>query len=273
MSTPSGALSEPTVAAYLERLGVPRPEAPTADALRDLHLAHLDRIPFENLNVALGVRVELGLDVLAAKILDRRRGGFCYELNGLFAHLLAALGFQVTLLAARVWTGTQWGPPLDHVALRVRDADGTDWLADVGFGEHSRYPLRADERGEQDDPNGRFRLVSVEGGDVDVLRNDEPQYRLEPHPRDLPEFTAMSWYQTHSPASHFTRSTVCSRQTARGRVSISGHKLIVTEDGVRTETALPDAAALAGAYAQHFGVPFTDDEIARIDRFVPSPVD
>jgi len=273
MSTPSGALSEPTVAAYLERLGVPRPEAPTADALRDLHLAHLDRIPFENLNVALGVRVELGLDVLAAKILDRRRGGFCYELNGLFAHLLAALGFQVTLLAARVWTGTQWGPPLDHVALRVRDADGTDWLADVGFGEHSRFPLRADERGEQDDPNGRFRVVPDEGGDVDVLRDDAPQYRLEPHPRDLPEFTAMSWYQTHSPASHFTRSTVCSRQTARGRVSISGHKLIVTEDGVRTETALPDAAALGGAYAQHFGVPFTDDEIARIDRFVPSPVD
>lgn len=270
MSIPSGALPETTVAVYLERLGVPRPAAPTAGALRELHRAHLDRIPFENLNVALGVPVELGLDALAAKILDRRRGGFCYELNGLFAHLLAALGFPVTLLAARVWTGTQWGPPLDHAALRVSDADGVDWLADVGFGEHSRYPLRADERGDQDDPNGRFRVVVVEGGDLDVLRDDAPQYRLENHPRTLAEFAAMSWYQTHSPASHFTRSTVCSRQTERGRVSISGHQLIVTEDGVRTESALPDAAALTEAYARHFELPLTDDEASRIERFVPS---
>jgi len=270
MSIPTGALPDTVVAAYLERLGVSRPPAPTAGALRTLHHAHLERIPFENLNVALAVPVELGLDVLAAKIIDRRRGGFCYELNGFFGYLLAALGFRVTLLAARVWTGTQWGPPLDHAALLVGDAEGTEWLADVGFGEHSRFPLRADERGEQDDPNGRFRLVPVEGGDLDVLRNDAPQYRLEPHPRELPEFTAMSWYQTHSPASHFTRSTVCSRQTERGRVSISGGKLIVTEDGARTETVLPDTAALADAYEKHFGLPLSTDEVARIRGFVPS---
>lgn len=272
MPDTSPALPPTAVAAYLARLEQPRPSAPTATALAALHVAHLERIPFENLNVALGVPVELGVDALAAKILGRGRGGFCYELNGLFGHLLTALGYRVTMLAARVWTGERWGPPLDHVALRVGCADGTEWLADVGFGEHSRLPLRADERAEQPDPNGRFRLVAAEGGDVDVLRDGRPQYRLEPHPRAVADCTAMSWYQTHSPASHFTRSTVCSRQTPGGRVSISGRKLIVTEDGVRTETELPDIADLADAYAHHFALHWTDDELARIAHFVPADV-
>lgn len=266
------ALPDTVVAAYLDRLGVPRPAAPTADALRALHLAHLERIPFENLNVALEVPVELGLDTLAEKIVDHGRGGFCYELNGLFAHLLTALGYRVTLLAAQVWTGQHWGPPLDHVALRVATEDGREWLADVGFGEHSRFPLRLEECGEQPDPNGRFRLVTTDLGDLDVMRDDVPQYRMETHPRALADFTAMSWYQTHSPASHFTRSTICSRQTPQGRLSISGRKLIVTEDGVRTETPLPDVAALADAYERYFAFRLTADEVARIGRFVPAAV-
>jgi len=263
-------------AAYLARLGLARPAAATADALRTLHVAHLEHVPFENLSVALGEPIDLDPAALAAKIVDRRRGGFCYELNGLFAQLLTALGYDVTLLAARVWTGTAWGPPLDHLALRVRCDDGTAWLADVGFGEHSRFPLRADERGEQDDPNGRFRVAPVDGadghanGDVDVLRDGIAQYRMEAHPRALPDFTAMSWYQTHSPVPHFSRSTICSRQTPEGRVSISGGTLIRTEHGIRTETALPDDAALAEAYADHFDVVLTAAEVDRISRFAPA---
>jgi N-hydroxyarylamine O-acetyltransferase len=275
MSEVTVALPDGVVATYLDRLGLPRSAAALPEALRTLHLAHLEQIPFENLSVPLGEPVDLDLEVLAAKVLGRGRGGFCYELNGLFAHLLTALGYRVTLLAARVWTGQLWGPPLDHLTLRVICADGTHWLADVGFGEHSRFPLRADERGGQHDPNGRFRLVTPEGGDrdIDVLRDDVPQYRIEPHPRMLADFTAMSWYQTHSPDSHFTRSTICSRQTADGRVSISGSKLIQTEHGVRTETPLPDAATLAHAYARHFGVRWAADEVERISRFDPARLD
>ena len=250
------ALPDSFVATYLDRLGLPRPAAPMPEALRTLHVAHLEQIPFENLSVALGEPVDL-------------------DLEALFAHLLTALGYRVTLLAARVWTGELWGPPLDHLTLRVICSDGTHWLADVGFGEHSRFPLRADERGGQHDPNGRFRLVTPEGGDgdLDVLRNDVPQYRIEPHPRALADFTAMSWYQTHSPDSHFTRSTICSRQTADGRVSISGRKLIRTEHGVRTETELPDAATLADAYARHFAVQLAPDEVERISRFHRAQLD
>ena len=275
MAEVTAALPDSAVATYLDRLGLPRPAAATPEALRALHVAHLEQIPFENLSVALGEPVDLDLDALAAKILGRGRGGFCYELNGLFAHLLTALGYRVTLLAARAWTGERWGPPLDHLTLRVICADGTHWLADVGFGEHSRLPLRAHERGEQHDPNGRFRLDTPDGGDrdTDVLRDDEPQYRIEPHPRALADFTAMSWYQTHSPHSHFTRSTICSRQTAHGRVSISGSKLIQTEHGLRTETELPDTATLADAYTRHFTVRWAADELERISRFHPAPLD
>jgi hypothetical protein len=105
MSELTVALPDGVVATYLDRLGLPRSAAALPEALRTLHLAHLEQIPFENLSVALGEPVDLDLEVLAAKVLGRGRGGFCYELNGLFAHLLTALGYRVTLLAARVWTG------------------------------------------------------------------------------------------------------------------------------------------------------------------------
>ncbi|CAM5683905.1 hypothetical protein SALBM135S_05670 [Streptomyces alboniger] len=88
--------------AYLRRIGVERPSSPSARALRELHKARLRSVPFENLSIHLGEEILLSEEALVAKVVDARRGGFCYELNGAFAALLAALGFDVTLLQARV---------------------------------------------------------------------------------------------------------------------------------------------------------------------------
>jgi len=106
----------------------------------------------------------------------RRRGGFCYELNGAFALLLGALGFDVRLLAARVFNDDRIGPPFDHLALLVRAIDGDGpWLADVGFGDHSEFPLRFGERGKQDDPAGSFLLAdAVPGAVAGAERRGEP---------------------------------------------------------------------------------------------------
>ncbi len=123
---------------YLERLGIEAPPRPTLDGLRKLHRAHVHQIPFENLSIHLGEEIVLGPDELLAKIVDRHRGGFCYELNGAFASLLRALGYNVTLLAARVFNGEQLGPPFDHMTLRV-DLD-EPWLADAGFGGQLPIP-------------------------------------------------------------------------------------------------------------------------------------
>ncbi|MGA4846920.1 arylamine N-acetyltransferase family protein [Streptomyces sp. G5(2025)] len=241
--------------AYLRRIGSARPAAPTDQALHELHLAHLRAIPFENLSVHLGEEIELTAEALVAKVVDARRGGFCYELNGAFATLLTALGFNVTLTQARVYDGTgRLGIPYDHLALRVGTRDGGDWLADVGFGAHSHLPLAFGERGEQADPGGTFRLVETAEGDLEVLKDGKREYLLDPRPRALPDFRIGAWYHRTSPDSHFTRSLVCSIVTDDGRLTLSGRTLTATVAGERHVTELTTEAEVLAAYERHFGM-------------------
>jgi len=248
-------MDEQALAGYLRRIGVTRPPAADEAALRELHQAHLLAVPFENLSIHLAEPISLAPADLLDKIVVRGRGGFCYELNGAFALLLEALGAQVTRVAARVYGAGGLGPPFDHLALIVRPADGSGpWLADVGFGSHSDYPLLAEARDDQDDPAGRFRLADAGGGDIDVLRDGTPQYRIETRERSLADCVPTCWWQQTSPLSHFTRSTICSRLTPGGRVSISGRMLIQTQDGTRTERRLDTDDYLLAAYRDHFGI-------------------
>jgi N-hydroxyarylamine O-acetyltransferase len=244
------------VDAYLARIGAGRPERAGADALRDLQLRHLLSVPFENLSVHLGEPLVLADGPLLEKIVGARRGGFCYELNGAFAALLRGLGFGVTLLQARVFgDGGRLGIPYDHLALRVETEDGTGpWLADVGFGDHSHRPLLLDERGDQPDPAGTFRLVEAGDGDLDLLRDGKRQFRLDTRPRELADFEAGAWYHRTSPASHFTKSLVCSLFTEDGRITLSGRKLVTTMGGERQERPLETDEEVLAAYRKHFGL-------------------
>ncbi|WP_328912696.1 MULTISPECIES: arylamine N-acetyltransferase family protein [unclassified Streptomyces] len=241
--------------AYLKHIGAERPPTADADALRTLHLLHQRAVPFENLSIHLGQDIVLDEDALVAKIVDAGRGGFCYELNGAFTGLLRSLGYEVTMLSARVFTETgEIGPPYDHMALRVDAADGSGpWLVDVGFGRHSDYPLRYDDRAEQQDPGGVFRIVETPDGDLDVLRDGAPQYRLEQRPCELRDFEATCWFQRTYPTSHFRLSLVCSRLTEDGRVTLSGRTLVTTEGERREERELNEAEVLP-AYREHFGI-------------------
>jgi len=244
-----------TLLAYLDRIGVTGPTASDAAGLRALHLAHQLTVPFENLSIHLAEPISLDEGDLVDKIVRRRRGGFCYELNGAFALLLEALGARVSRVAAGVYGEAGLSPPFDHLALVVHPADGSGpWLADVGFGSHSDYPLLLDVRDEQDDPAGRFRLADAGAGDIDVLKDGQPQYRLERRERTLADCVPTCWWQQTSPRSHFTRSTICSLRTPGGRVSISGRTLIQTQDGNRTEQQLGSDGELLTAYRDHFGV-------------------
>ncbi|WSB91121.1 arylamine N-acetyltransferase [Streptomyces cellulosae] len=260
-----------TTDAYLRRLGMERPARPTPDALRELHLRHLRTVPFENLSVHLGEEIVLDEKRLLDKVVKAGRGGFCYELNGAFGALLTALGYDVTLLAARVYgDGGRLGIPYDHLALRVRTEDGGDWLADVGFGAHFHLPLAFGEREEQRDPAGVFRIAEAEpdaagvrGGhdaagaaDLDVLRDGRPVYRLETRPRALADFTAGAWWHRTSPHSHFTRSLVCSRVTDDGgRITLGGRRLTLTApDGTRQERDAGSDAEVLSIYRGEFGI-------------------
>lgn len=238
---------------YLQRIAYSGPTAPTLETLREIHLAHLRTVPFENLSVRRGEPIALEEEKLFEKIVVRRRGGFCYELNGLFAALLEALGFRVARLAGRVGVP---GIPFDHMALRVDLEE--PWLADVGFGDSFLLPLRLQSREPQQGGCGRlYRLDAIDGGLL-LLRQDEQgwqrqfQFTLEAWP--LPAFAPGCLYHQTSPHSSFTQKTVVSRATGRGRITLSEGRLIETAGGTRTQTVLPDDAAIARALAEIFGI-------------------
>ncbi|MFI9817925.1 arylamine N-acetyltransferase family protein [Saccharothrix variisporea] len=243
-------MDDQTLDAYLDRIGATR-----SSTLAELHERHLRAVPFENLSIHLGEAIELTEGALVDKVVRRRRGGFCYELNGAFAALLTALGYEVEMLSAKVFTDGVFGPPFGHMALRVGDL-----LVDVGFGRFTLKPLDLTSRADQRDPVGVFRLVDAPEGDVDVLFDGVVQYRLESRARELAEFRATCWYQQTWPGSHFRRGATCSLPTGDGRVTVAGDKLIITSGGERREEVLDDAG-IVEAHREYFGI-----ELDRVPR-------
>jgi N-hydroxyarylamine O-acetyltransferase len=246
------------IQAYLDRIGYRGPLAPTAETLRALQVAHLQTVPFENLSIHAGQPIVLDIESLFEKVVARRRGGFCYELNGLFAALLRALGFEVDLLSAEVGRADgSFSPDFDHMALAVALAER--WLVDVGFGDSFREPLRLAERGEQAQGDRSYRIVE-EGPAVVLLQRQgaegawEAQYRSTLQPRELPEYAEMCRYHQTSPQSHFTQKRVCSLATPDGRMTLSELRLIVTRGGVREERLLASEEERAAALRELFGV-------------------
>ncbi len=250
-------------AAYLARIGVAPPISPDAQSLSTLQLAHLMAVPFENLDIHLGRKIVLDKASFFQKIVHQRRGGFCYELNGLFAVLLLDLGFRVTLLSARVPRAQgDFGPDYDHLTLLVEfPGNQPRRLVDVGFGDSFLEPLLFDEPGVQPaapyDNASAYRLHRV-GNDVTLLRREEggtwkPQYAFSETPRRLEEFTAMCHFQQTSPDSHFTQRRVCSRATPTGRITLADLRLIITEKGSRTERMLSEDE-YRPTLLDHFGI-------------------
>lgn len=245
------------VAAYLERIGYSGDLAPTSETLRNLHRAHMYAVPFENLDISLARAIVTEEKSILRKIVEQRRGGFCYELNGAFAALLRALGFHVTLLSARVARANGGeGPEFDHLTLRV-DLE-TPWLADVGFGDSFVYPLRLEEATDQTDPAGRFRLFEdgkrwhVQKEEADG--NWKAQYWFSLQPRVLEEFAGMCHFHQTSPESSFTQSRICSRGTPEGRITLSEMKLIMTRGGESEERTLSSETERIHALQEHFGI-------------------
>ena len=246
---------------YLRRLLLAEtPLLPTHDVLRALQRAHLEQVPFENASVLRGEPIRLDRSLLVQKIVERGRGGFCFELNGAFAWLLGALGFDVALLPGRFWSGEGLGPPNEHLALRVT-LDGEPWLVDVGAGYSFLEPLRLVVGPEQDDPAGRFRLspAADEPGAIDVewLHRDgawRPHYRFEDRPVGLDAFEEVCEHLRTSPDSPFTRGWICARALAGGGwATLDGPHLVVTQPGRRSDEML-DGPALDAALERWFGV-------------------
>jgi N-hydroxyarylamine O-acetyltransferase len=232
---PEAELLPGQLAAYLRRLGLERAERPSLPFLTRLQRRHLLRVPFENLDIFWGKPIPLDVQRAWSKVMELRRGGFCYELNGLFASALSALGFHVSLLSARVWRKAErnWGPEFDHLTLAVT-LDQT-YLVEVGFGDAFRAPMPL-STGVQSDVSGTYRLVEGEWPDELVLehavRNHwRSLYRVSREPRALQSFAGMnSWHQTAS-ASPFTGHAVFTLARPWGRLTLTDRNAIETRNG------------------------------------------
>jgi N-hydroxyarylamine O-acetyltransferase len=195
-------------------------------------------------------------DALFAKIVERRRGGFCYEANGLFAALLRELGFAVTMLSAEVARGDgQFSPAFDHMALVVKLEER--WLADVGFGDSFLEPLLLDTTSEQIQGDESFRIVDEDPYRVLLRRARdewEQKYRFTLEPHEFVDYAEMCRFHQTSPQSHFTQNRICSRATPEGRITLSGMRLIVTSKNGRDERVLDDAQEYDNVLRDQFGI-------------------
>ena len=200
--------SDLDLGAYLRRIGLA--VAPAADlaGLKSLHFAHATHIPFENLDIQLGLPIRLDLSSLQAKLVDRRRGGYCFEQNTLFHAVLQHLGFEVATCEARVRLGAPERLPRTHMALRVR-LDAEYWLADVGFGgEGLLEPLPLDGA-----PHAQFLNTYrvVPEGPRQLLQSFhhgawEDLYALEPEPVFPIDFEVGNHYTSTHPESRFLKT-------------------------------------------------------------------
>lgn len=243
--------------AYLARIGLTGPADPTSETLRRLHLAHLRTVPFENLDISLGREIVCDEQRFLHKVVDLRRGGFCYELNGAFAALLRTLGYVVTLLSARV-SRREGGasPEFDHLALQVDLEE--PWLVDVGFGDSFLEPLRLNTGAVQEQLERSFRISPTEGCMV-VEREESPglwrpQYQFTQESRQLSDFVPRCHYHQTSPESHFTQQRICTLATPDGRITLSDLRFIRTRNGIREERMLTSEQEWQALLQSDFGV-------------------
>lgn len=220
---------------YFARIGYEGTRQPSLATLTELQAAHLIEVPFENLHVFYRVGVRVDVHWSYHKIVEQRRGGWCFELNGCFAELLRRLGYRVDLLSCRTFEPASGGlsPDFDHLALLVH-LDETSFLVDVGWGDNPLAPLPI-ESGEYDS-RPRPTRIEADGSFVSLLEYVEGddgsstwelQYQASRRPRQLDQFDTRSRYLQHQPGLAWTDKPLVTRATSAlgGRVTLHRDRL------------------------------------------------
>ena len=214
---------------YLARIGLVSPPPLSLAGLTELQRAHMSSVPFENLDVFDGVAVQTDEAWSIDKVVNRRRGGWCFELNGAFAALLGALGFDVRRLGAAVLLD---GPTVivDHLMLEVT-IDSVAYLVDVGFGDSFATPLELARTGPQDGHVATFEFIDSPQG-LTLTRHDdegvpEPQYRFKRTVRTLDEFAEASNRLQADRSLHWSQKPFATRLIDGGpeRITLLGDRL------------------------------------------------
>ncbi len=242
---------------YLQRIGIEEVKAPSLEFLAELQNAHLLAIPFEDLDIPDRDKIILDLDRIYKKIIPSKRGGFCYELNGLFHWLLTNLGFKVDMLSGRVFNHERkdLGPEFDHLTLLVHL--DKDFLVDVGFGDSFRTPIEFPE-GSTRDVSGHYKIFTVSESEYDLMRKEnyewKLQYKFSSVTRAFSEFEDMCRYQQEYTGSIFRNRMVCTVATQTGRITLSDKSLTVTDNGTKTKTELKNEEEFLSQLKKYFRI-------------------
>jgi N-hydroxyarylamine O-acetyltransferase len=246
------------VTSYLMRIGQENLTALDFETLSTLQRNHLLHVPFENLDVIRNVEIPLDVQTYYEKIVENKRGGFCYELNGLFHWLLKSLGFQTNLISASVRSSDgSWSMEGSHAALIV-ELD-QPYFVDVGFGDSARKPIPL-TREPQTDVSGTYRIVPHNQNKYDLqrLREDEnwvTKLRFSTTPRELTDFSEPCHFNQNSPDSHFTQRELATIATEEGRITFSDDHLTITHQGEKEEIPVPENEK-GPILNKHFGIQF-----------------
>ncbi|MCM3711382.1 arylamine N-acetyltransferase family protein [Sporosarcina luteola] len=229
---------------YLERFNASHDNIPSLQQLSELQRLHMTKIPFENLDVIRSVPIYLNLNTIYDKIVLRNRGGYCYELNGLFHWLLRQLGYDASLVSATVYRPNgQWAKPETHAAIIVQLDE--PYLVDVGFGDSTILPIPLNGS-PQTDVSGTYAVQQSSKDVFDLIRtrngDSRPLYRFTTIEKQLSDFHEGCVFNQVSPESTFTHVDIVTKATPTGRTTLRDFELTVSDNGVISSKTITEDA-------------------------------
>lgn len=257
-------MAEIDLDSYFARVGYSGPRTATLETLRTLHVLHPAAITFENIDPLMKRPVQLDLSALTTKLIEEKRGGYCYEQNTLFAAALRSLGFSVTTVAARAQYGAPSGVvrARTHMVLRIDLPEGPH-ICDVGYGRLTlTAPLRFTLDVEQTTPHGPYRLVQI--GDEFQLQaklNDRwlPVFQLSVQEQLSVDWEVANWFNSTHPESTFTQNLMVARSLGDRRLGLFNNDYrIYFSDGRTEHHKLQTAEEITSVLQTDFNIKLPD---------------
>ena len=243
---------------YLRRIKFFERTKVDLNTLTQIHQNHIFHIPFENLDIQNGIKIHLDEQKLFSKIVEYKRGGFCYELNYLFLTLLTSLGFDAKMISARIFDNNKLGPEFDHMAIIV-NLENEHWLADVGFGDLFIKPLRIDHGIEQQDGANIFKFDFLNDESYLLSKSEngtdfEKKYVFDASEKRFEQFLPQCELKQQSPDSYFVQNKLCTIAQKNGRKTIFNSKYIEKKYGKKTELLIQSKGQENNILAKEFKI-------------------
>lgn len=248
------------VAGYLNRIAFSEEPSVSQESLIALHKAHVFHVPFENLDIINKIPIVLEKDRFCDKIIEKKRGGICYELNGAFQQLLDSIGFNSHFISCNVFVPAidDFGPDFGHIAMIIILEDA-QYLVDVGFGDAFIEPLKLEYEIPQKQYGVNYRLRKLEEGEVLLEKSADGMqyqrmYKFNPAPKQLEEFTELCDFHQHAPRAPFNKQALCSLPTLDGRITLTANSLNIRSEKGKEEIAVASVSEFNDLLAKHFKI-------------------